>query len=180
MRQMSSGPDPCITVCWSRYLHDVPPAHGGATTFIGERKTAANDVACSRLPGASLSAVLTSPRAIHTVSSHKSLTFNVTLSRPILTGIRLCTCSAAYVSVSVSQNSGNSQSIQSSDRTVIIMTRRWYCLYCHATLAGPLGDTPCHPLAGSVLLFTQDLLHEGSEVKAGIKYTMRSEVMYRR
>jgi len=35
------------------------------------------------------------------------------------------------------------------------------------------------PRAGSVLLFTQDLRHEGSEVKAGVKYTMRTEAMYR-
>jgi len=34
------------------------------------------------------------------------------------------------------------------------------------------------PEAGSVLLFTQDLLHEGSLVKRGLKYTLRTEVMY--
>jgi len=34
------------------------------------------------------------------------------------------------------------------------------------------------PEAGSALLFTQDLTHEGSLVKAGLKYTMRTEVMY--
>lgn len=34
------------------------------------------------------------------------------------------------------------------------------------------------PEAGSVLLFTQDLLHEGSLVRKGIKYTIRTEVMY--
>jgi len=34
------------------------------------------------------------------------------------------------------------------------------------------------PEAGSVLLFTQDLTHEGSLVKAGIKYTLRTEAMY--
>jgi len=36
------------------------------------------------------------------------------------------------------------------------------------------------PEAGSVLLFTQDLLHEGSLVERGIKYTLRTEVMYAR
>merc|ERR1712070_811861 len=45
-----------------------------------------------------------------------------------------------------------------------------------------LGDRatrlPCQPRCGSVLLFTQDLMHEGSLVTAGIKYTMRTEVMY--
>jgi len=35
------------------------------------------------------------------------------------------------------------------------------------------------PEIGSCLLFTQDLTHEGSLVKAGLKYTMRTEVMYR-
>lgn len=34
------------------------------------------------------------------------------------------------------------------------------------------------PEAGSVLLFTQNLLHEGSLVREGIKYTVRTEVMY--
>lgn len=34
------------------------------------------------------------------------------------------------------------------------------------------------PEAGSVLIFTQDLTHEGSLVKAGLKYTLRTEVMY--
>ena len=37
---------------------------------------------------------------------------------------------------------------------------------------------PCQPVAGSCLLFTQDLYHEGSKVHTGIKYTMRTEVMY--
>jgi len=36
------------------------------------------------------------------------------------------------------------------------------------------------PEAGSALLFSQDLLHEGSLVKAGIKYTLRTEAMYSR
>lgn len=34
------------------------------------------------------------------------------------------------------------------------------------------------PLCGSALLFTHDLLHEGSVLRAGIKYTMRTDVMY--
>eukprot|EP00929_Paragymnodinium_shiwhaense_P107176 TRINITY_DN73242_c0_g1_i1.p1 TRINITY_DN73242_c0_g1~~TRINITY_DN73242_c0_g1_i1.p1 ORF type:complete len:282 (+),score=27.14 TRINITY_DN73242_c0_g1_i1:214-1059(+) len=36
----------------------------------------------------------------------------------------------------------------------------------------------CQPRAGSVLLFTQDLLHEGSELQQDFKYTMRSDVFY--
>jgi len=39
---------------------------------------------------------------------------------------------------------------------------------------------PCQPQAGSVLLFDQCLTHEGSLVERGVKYTMRSEVMYTR
>lgn len=42
------------------------------------------------------------------------------------------------------------------------------------------GRPSCQPEAGSVLLFTQDLLHEGSLVRSGIKYTLRTEVMYSR
>mmetsp|Transcript_94166 Transcript_94166/g.269926 ORF Transcript_94166/g.269926 Transcript_94166/m.269926 type:complete len:296 (-) Transcript_94166:602-1489(-) len=34
------------------------------------------------------------------------------------------------------------------------------------------------PEAGSVLLFTQNLPHEGQLVKSGLKYTLRTEVMY--
>jgi hypothetical protein len=42
------------------------------------------------------------------------------------------------------------------------------------------GDRVAYqPEAGSVLLFTQDLPHEGSKVEQGIKYTVRTEVMYR-
>ena len=37
---------------------------------------------------------------------------------------------------------------------------------------------PCHPRCGSVLLFSQDLYHEGSRVHKGLKYTMRTEAMY--
>jgi len=44
------------------------------------------------------------------------------------------------------------------------------------TLPGP----KCQPGAGSVLLFSQDLYHEGSELIAGLKYTMRTEAMYRK
>ena len=39
-------------------------------------------------------------------------------------------------------------------------------------------DVGYQPRAGSVLLFTQELLHEGAVVTAGRKFTMRSEVMY--
>ena len=41
------------------------------------------------------------------------------------------------------------------------------------------GNFACQPRCGSALIFTQNLLHEGSLVKEGIKYTMRTEVMYR-
>mmetsp|Transcript_41921 Transcript_41921/g.111016 ORF Transcript_41921/g.111016 Transcript_41921/m.111016 type:complete len:263 (-) Transcript_41921:63-851(-) len=40
-------------------------------------------------------------------------------------------------------------------------------------------DLPYYPEAGSVLLFTQDLLHEGSTLGHGFKYTLRTEAMYR-
>jgi len=44
-----------------------------------------------------------------------------------------------------------------------------------------MAGRPSHqPEAGSVLLFTQDLLHEGSLVERGIKYTLRTEVMHSR
>lgn len=40
------------------------------------------------------------------------------------------------------------------------------------------NDIPCNPKAGSILIFSQNLLHEGSTLESGCKYTMRSEVMY--
>ena len=39
---------------------------------------------------------------------------------------------------------------------------------------------PFEPRAGSALLFSQNLLHEGSLLRAGHKYTMRTDVMYQR
>ena len=44
---------------------------------------------------------------------------------------------------------------------------------------GAARDVRCQPRCGSVLLFTQDLYHEGSKLFAGVKYTLRTEVMYR-
>lgn len=38
----------------------------------------------------------------------------------------------------------------------------------------------CQPLAGSALLFTQNLYHEGELLQAGLKYTLRTEAMYRK
>lgn len=40
------------------------------------------------------------------------------------------------------------------------------------------ANVPCQPRAGSALIFTQDLLHEGSQLSAGLKYTLRTEAMY--
>mmetsp|Transcript_16042 Transcript_16042/g.41576 ORF Transcript_16042/g.41576 Transcript_16042/m.41576 type:complete len:294 (-) Transcript_16042:984-1865(-) len=42
------------------------------------------------------------------------------------------------------------------------------------------NEVPFQPRVGSILLFTQNLLHEGSLVKSGLKYTLRTEAMYRR
>lgn len=36
------------------------------------------------------------------------------------------------------------------------------------------------PEAGMALIFKHDLLHEGAEVTAGVKYVLRTDVMYRR
>jgi len=44
-----------------------------------------------------------------------------------------------------------------------------------------LPGKPKHqPEAGSALIFSQDLMHEGSLVERGIKYTLRTEAMYSR
>jgi len=45
---------------------------------------------------------------------------------------------------------------------------------------GTASSVAHQPEAGSVLLFTQDLPHEGSVVKSGVKYTLRTEAMYTR
>jgi len=51
-----------------------------------------------------------------------------------------------------------------------------------ATTFYPSTSNPVahQPEAGSVVLFTQDLLHEGSLVMKGLKYTLRTEAMYTR
>lgn len=54
-------------------------------------------------------------------------------------------------------------------------TRWWMTFHFTKPRHSPI---PCQPKAGSVLIFTQDLPHEGSMLQAGIKYTMRTEAMY--
>merc|ERR1712032_1419800 len=39
------------------------------------------------------------------------------------------------------------------------------------------NHVPCQPKAGSALIFTQNLMHEGSLLKKGLKYTVRTEAM---
>ncbi|MEZ4395229.1 MAG: 2OG-Fe(II) oxygenase [Polyangiales bacterium] len=41
-------------------------------------------------------------------------------------------------------------------------------------------DLRVAPRAGAALIFNHHLLHEGAEVTAGVKYAVRSDVMYRR
>ena len=42
------------------------------------------------------------------------------------------------------------------------------------TFLGKTKDFACQPKCGSALVFTQNLLHEGSLVREGVKYTMRT------
>jgi len=42
------------------------------------------------------------------------------------------------------------------------------------------GNVPCIPRAGMVLVFQQNIIHEGSKVIQGRKYNMRTEILYRR
>jgi len=46
------------------------------------------------------------------------------------------------------------------------------------TIIGNVDRYPCQPRCGSVLIFSQDLYHEGSRLTHGLKYTMRTEAMY--
>jgi len=46
------------------------------------------------------------------------------------------------------------------------------------TFIGTTDTLSCQPTQGSALLFTQDLYHEGSKLTSGLKYTMRTDVMY--
>lgn len=45
---------------------------------------------------------------------------------------------------------------------------------------GALGDkgTRCDPRAGRALIFQHNLLHEGEQVRSGVKYTIRTDVEY--
>lgn len=77
---------------------------------------------------------------------------------------------------------------RAGDRSMITVQ-----VYLHDVPAGSGGETTfmrerrgreeaavsCQPCAGSVLIFTQNLLHEGSLLKKGLKYTLRTEAMYR-
>jgi hypothetical protein len=40
-------------------------------------------------------------------------------------------------------------------------------------------NIPCIPHTGMVFVFEHRLLHEGSKLKKGRKYTVRTDVMYR-
>jgi hypothetical protein len=60
-----------------------------------------------------------------------------------------------------------------------------FIVYLNACSAG--GQTrfldleqAVEPKPGAALLFNHHLLHEGAEVKAGVKYALRSDLMYRR
>ena len=60
-----------------------------------------------------------------------------------------------------------------------------FLVYLNECEAG--GDTgfldlglTVRPATGTALLFNHLLLHEGAEVKAGLKYALRSDLMYRR
>jgi len=41
-------------------------------------------------------------------------------------------------------------------------------------------DISIKPETGMALIFKHELLHEGAKVTAGLKYVLRSDVMYRR
>ena len=43
-----------------------------------------------------------------------------------------------------------------------------------------VGSIAIHPKAGAVVIFPHELWHEGTEITAGWKYVMRTEVMYAR
>lgn len=46
------------------------------------------------------------------------------------------------------------------------------------TFIGRETKVRCQPRVGSVLIFSQDLLHEGSRLEKGLKHVLRTEVMY--
>jgi hypothetical protein len=43
---------------------------------------------------------------------------------------------------------------------------------------GPLGPVSVMPKPGRVLIFQHDIMHEGSLVSSGHKYSMRTDIMY--
>ena len=59
-----------------------------------------------------------------------------------------------------------------------------FMVYLNQGFSGGDTDFPMQgrrvtPQAGMALLFQHHLLHEGCEVKAGVKYALRSDIMYR-
>lgn len=51
--------------------------------------------------------------------------------------------------------------------------------YKNKNLVKPIKTLSVKPKIGRILIFEQHLLHEGSELKKGLKYTMRTDVMYK-
>ncbi len=49
-----------------------------------------------------------------------------------------------------------------------------------STNEGPRPLATIKPRAGTVVIFTQDALHEGLPVEEGCKYIMRTDIMFRR
>jgi len=41
------------------------------------------------------------------------------------------------------------------------------------------GDVEVVPKTGSILIFQHDLYHEGSLLKEGVKYTVRTDILFR-
>lgn len=51
-------------------------------------------------------------------------------------------------------------------------TRFWF--------AGDAGDTVIEPTAGTALVFMHERIHEGETVQSGVKYVLRTDIMYQK
>jgi prolyl 4-hydroxylase len=70
------------------------------------------------------------------------------------------------------------------ERSVSEVSRLTFLVYLNDDYAGGTTDFPDHqrriePRAGRALFFQHRILHEGCPVTAGVKYVLRSDIMYR-
>lgn len=69
---------------------------------------------------------------------------------------------------------------ESSRMTFMVYLNAGYSGGCTRFGRDKPGDLTVEPRSGTALVFRHDLMHEGEEVSDGVKYVLRTDVMYQR